>query len=178
MLENYYMLNTIETERLFLRPFRIGDEVAMFKNWTTDERVAKYCKWHPHKSIEETKQYLDMCINADYCLAITLNGGNDETIGAVDLVGKNDNGAYEIGYVLMHDYWGKGIMTEAVRAVIKCLFDRGFNKLAAKHHVNNPASGRVLEKCGMKYVGNSVSQKKFGSEELCEVKCYEITMKE
>lgn len=66
-------------------------------------------------------------------------------------------------------------MTEAVNAVIDELFKCGFDKIGACHCVDNPASGKVMEKCGMIYVRNSMGQKKFGSDEQYEVKCYEIS---
>ena len=166
-------MNILYTERLVLRQFRNDDSAAMYKNWTYDERVAKYCRWYPHKSIEETKEYLKLCLGAEYCWAITLKD-NDEPIGCIDLVGVNIYGVSEIGYVLMYEHWGQGIMTEAVKAVIDELFRCGFEKIGACHMIDNPASGRVMEKCGMVYVGNYMMQKKFGCEEQCEVRYYEI----
>lgn len=166
-------MNTLYTDRLILRPFREDDARAMYENWTYDGRVARYCRWHPHKSIEETKEYLKLCLSAEYCWAVTLKD-KDEPIGCVDVVGVNSAGVHEIGYVLMYDHWGEGIMTEAVKAVIAELFRSGFTKVGACHDVDNPASGRVMEKCGMTYVRSCMAQKKFGSDEQCEVKCYEI----
>lgn len=98
-------MRKIYTDRLVLRPFKENDAEAMYRNWTFDERVAKYCRWYPHKDISKT----------EYCWAITLKE-KDEPIGCVDLVGINSVGVPEIGYVLAYDYWGSGIMTEAVRA--------------------------------------------------------------
>jgi len=79
------------------------------------------------------------------------------------------------GIVLMYDKWGKGIMTEAVKAVVGELFRNGYQKVGACHNIDNPASGRVMEKAGMKYVRSCMAQKKFGSDEQCEVRCYEIS---
>lgn len=169
-------MKTLYTDRLILRPFKSGDEAAMYKNWTYDERVAKYCRWYPHKSISETEEYLKICLNAEYCWAITMKE-TDEPIGCIDLVGVNGAGVPEMGYVLAYGYWGKGIMTEAVKAVIEELFSCGFDKIGACHNTDNPASGRVMEKCGMTYVGNRMEQKKFGSDEQCEVRCFEISPK-
>ena len=91
-------MSTLYTNRLVLRPFKEEDAQAVYKNWTYDERVAKYCRWYPHKSVEDTVGYLKMCcINAEYCWAITLKD-TDEPIGAIDLVGDN-----EIGYVLAYN---------------------------------------------------------------------------
>lgn len=168
-------MTTLYTNRLTLRPFREGDAVAMYKNWTYDERVARYCCWHPHNSIAETEDYLKMCLKSEYSWAITLNN-TDEPIGSIDVVGVNSAGIPEIGYVLAYDYWGKGIMTESVSAVLNELFRCGFEKVGACHRVDNPDSGRVMEKCGMIYVRNCMTQRKFGSNEQCEVRCYEISL--
>ena len=167
------MMNTLYTKRLILRPFKNSDAEAMYRNWTYDSRVAQYCRWYPHKSIKETEEYLKICIDAEYSWAITLKG-NDEPIGCIDLVGINGAGVHEIGYVLMYAHWGQGIMTEALKAVIDELFCSGFEKIGACHNIDNPASGRVMEKCGMTYVRNYMTQKKFGSDEQCEVRYYEI----
>lgn len=168
-------MNKIYTVKLILRPFRDGDAEAIYQNWASDCRVSKYCRrWHPHKNIKETEAFLKMCVDAEYSWAITLKG-SDEPIGNIDLVGTNSDGVPEIGYVLSYEYWGMGIMTEAVKAVIDELFLLGFDKIGACHCSDNPASGKVMEKCGMKYVRNCMTQKKFGSDELCEVRCYEIT---
>lgn len=166
-------MNTLHTERLILRPFTENDAAAMFRNWTSDERVARHCRWHAHKDISETEQYLQMCLKAEYSWAITLKE-KDEPIGCIDVVGENSAGVPEIGYVLAHEHWRKGYMTETVKAVIDELFRCGFEKIGACHDVNNPASGRVMQKAGMIYVRNEKAQKKFGSDEQCEVRCYEI----
>ena len=166
-------METLYTKRLVLRPFKTEDAQAIYKNWTSDPRVAKYCTWYPHNSVEDTKMYVDMCMKKNYCWAITLKG-SDEPVGAIDVVGVTDDGAAHIGYVLMQSQWGKGVMTEAAKTVIAELFAQGFKVVGACHHPDNPASGRVMQKCGMTYVGNSMQNRKFDSEELCEVKIYEI----
>ena len=66
-------------------------------------------------------------------------------------------------------------MTEAVKAVISELFRCGFERIGACYRTDNPASGRVMEKSGMVYIRTCMAQKKFGSDEQCEVKCYEIS---
>ncbi len=86
----------------------------------------------------------------------------------------DDNRTAIIGYVLSHKYWNNGISTESLSAVITKLFDDGIEIIKAEHHIDNIASGRVMEKCGMKFTHNDKSQRKFGSAETCDVKCYEI----
>ncbi len=169
-------MNILKTNRLILRPFKKHDFNAMFKNWTYDERVAKYCRWYPHKNVDETKMLLDMYLNEDskYRWAITIKG-NDDPIGAIDVVDICDNNkTAEIGYVLSYQYWNTGIVTEAYNVVIENLFNENFSKIIAKHHVDNIGSGRVMEKCGMKYTHSTKAQEKFGSDKLCDVRCYEI----
>ena len=172
-------MSILYTDRLVLRPFKENDAEAMYKNWTFDNRVAKYCRWYPHSNIEMTQQLLNMYLEAakkgyEYRWAILLNG-NDEPIGAIDVVGvSEENKTATIGYVLSYNYWNKGYATEALKEVIKYLFDNGFNVIEAEHHIDNIASGKVMEKCGMKYIGDSKAQKKFGSDEYCIVKQYQI----
>ena len=67
-----------------------------------------------------------------------------------------------------------GYASEAPGGVINNLFNNGVDRIIAKHHIDNPASGRVMEKCDMRFVGLSKNQAKFGSDEECDVKCYEL----
>lgn len=172
-------MSIIETKRLVLRPFREGDAEMMYRNWTFDERVARYCRWYPHENVEVTENLLKMYLEEaaqgfEYRWAITLSG-EGEPVGAIDVVGVSGDGkTAEVGYVLSRKYWGRGIMTEALKTVIRALFRRGFTEVTACHHVDNPASGRVMEKCGMSFTGTAQVQEKFCSDKLCEVKCYSI----
>lgn len=125
-------MSILYTDRLVLRPFKETDAEAMYKNWTFDNRVAKYCRWYPHSNIEMTQQLLNIYLEEakkgfEYRWAILLNG-NDEPIGAIDVVRvSEDNKTATIGYVLSYNYWNKGYATEALKGVIKYLFDNGFN---------------------------------------------------
>lgn len=163
---------TQKTARLLLRPLREDDAPAMFKNWTWDERVAEYCRWYPHTNLSQTEQLLQIYLSDGnvYRWGIELDG---QLIGVIDVVDADDECA-TLGYVLSHDHWNCGYMSEALAAVIEHLFSCGFAAVAAEHHVDNPASGRVMEKCGMRFVGMRQTQRKFGSDELCDVKCYRI----
>lgn len=172
-------MSTLTTDRLVLRPFLEGDAEMMYRNWTSDENVAKYCHWHKHENLDTTVWLLNMYLEEaasgfEYRWAIT-EKGNDEPIGAIDVVGiTDDNKTAEIGYVLSKKHWNKGYATEAFKAVIDELFRNGFTKIKAAHHIDNPASGRVMEKCGMIFVGYDKTIAKWGSDELCDVKLYEL----
>ena len=172
-------MRIIETQRLLLRPFRTDDAKMMYQNWTYDERVARYCRWYPHQSISDTQALLEMYLEQakkgfPYRWAITYKG-DDIPIGVIDVVGVSEDGKRaEVGYVLSHAYWNRGIMSECLKAVIDFLFQAGFEEISANHHVDNPASGRVMEKCGMQFCGYEETQEKYGSDKLCKVKCYGI----
>lgn len=172
-------MSVIDTERLLLRPFTDNDAEEMFKNWTWDERVSRYCRWHPHGSIQETKELLKMYKSQtekgfDYRWGITLRDGND-LIGVIDVIDlSEDKKTAEIGYNLAYDYWNNGYATEALGGVINNLFNNGVDRIIGKHHIDNPDSGRVMEKCNMRFTGLSKTQAKFGSDEECDVKCYEL----
>jgi ribosomal-protein-alanine N-acetyltransferase len=147
----------IWTERLLLRRFREGDEVQMYRNYTSDPEVTKYLTWNPHKSQDVTRNYLSIILPEyespdTYRWAIELKG---EVIGAIDAVDMDtENENCEIGYCMGKAWWGKGIMTEALKAVIDFMFTvPGFYCVHARHDEQNPASGRVMAKAGMTYEG-------------------------
>lgn len=173
-------MSVICTERLVLRPFKDGDENAMFKNWTYDKRAAKWCRWTPHKSVAETKELLKIYTdktksNYKYRFAITLKD-IDEPIGCIDAVEiSKDNKTATIGYVLSYDYWNQGYVTESLKAIIEFLFNNGFERVIAEHRVENVASGRVMQKSGMKFTHFGKAKVNFNSEELCDTAWYEIT---
>lgn len=172
-------MEIIETERLILRPFRQGDQQAMFDSWTSDEQVAKWCRWYTHKDISDTEALLEMYLNEaengfPYRWAITLKGA-DKPIGCIDVVGMDDKESFcEIGYVISRKLWGKGLMTETVRAVTEELFRCGFKKVIAACKTDNIGSRRVMEKSGMTFAAEDVYQEKFGSDKTIPVFYYEI----
>lgn len=145
----------LKTERLVLRPFRQSDAEEMFLNWASDPQVTKYLTWTHHNSIEETRALLTAWEEESkrkdtYHWAITLNG---EVVGDIALVSVRGENA-TTGYCLSRKVWGKGIMTEAYREVLRfCIEEVGFHRVEAAHSALNPASGRVMEKCGLKYEG-------------------------
>jgi ribosomal-protein-alanine N-acetyltransferase len=149
----------IETERLILRRFKPSDAEYMFKNWATDSEVNKFLSWNSHKDLNETKKILDSWIN-DYakknCYNWTIELKDiDEIIGQISLVGLNEKYcSCEVGYTVGRLFWGKGIMTEAIKAVINYLFSEiGMNRIEARYNTLNLASGRVMQKSGMKHEG-------------------------
>ncbi len=145
----------IETERLILRPFHAGDGEAMYRNWTHDAATNKYLTWPMHENAEASEKlareweakYQDPSY---YQWAIELRELG-EPIGSIT-VGqlKEDIGAAEVGYCIGSPWWGRGLVPEALRAVVRFLITEvGMNRVSARHDVENPNSGKVMQKAGM-----------------------------
>lgn len=149
----------LETERLILRRFAMEDAEDMYRNWASDPEVPRFLTWPVHASVEVTKRVIESWIqdyaNEDfYSWAIEYKptGG---VVGSISVVKLNSLvGSADIGYCLSRALWGKGLMPEALKAVIAFLFDEvGVNRIAACHAPENPKSGRVMEKAGMRREG-------------------------
>ena len=114
--------------------------------------------WMPHKSIDESRQILDMFITGKKTFALEFNGKVIGSLGIeeynnAELPEYSDKLGREIGYVLSKDYWGRGLMPEAVKAVIKYLFDEvKLDFIACGHFTDNHQSMRAQEKCGFKHL--------------------------
>ena len=143
----------IKTDRLLLRKFRINDAEEIYTTWTSDERVAKYTSWYAHKNIEDTKAYVGYMVSktklSDYNWIIEFD---NKIIGSISVCYSDDYLEIAgIGYVLGYEYWGKGYMTEATKAVIQFLFnDVYYRKIIAGCDSENLGSIKVMEKVGMK----------------------------
>ena len=148
---------TILTERLVLRRFRQNDARAMFENWASDDDVTKYLTWPTHTSLEISQWVINDWISSYekddfYQWGIEFEG---QPIGSISVVDHRDDvGKAHVGYCIGRNWWRMGIMSETLKAVIDYLFDEiGFNRVEACYDPNNPNSGRVMAKCGMKYEG-------------------------
>jgi len=153
--------NTLETERLVLRPFSISDAESMFRNWANDPKVVHFMPYDVCNTIEETKSrinewmvYFKETAPNSAVFAIELKDSN-EVIGTIDFA-ETDREARsaEVGYQLGKLWWGNGYATEALRAVIKYVFEKvGLNRLWASYDPRNSNSGKVLQKAEMLYEG-------------------------
>ena len=150
---------TIETPRLTLRRAVCEDAEPMFRNWASDPEVTKYLTWPTYEKVETAYQILDLWASEyekpNYYQWMIVLKELGEPIGSISVVRQNDRvEEAEIGYCIGSNWWHKGIMTEALNAVIEYLFiEVGMNRVAARHDPNNPHSGGVMRKCGMKYEG-------------------------
>ena len=149
----------IDTERLILRRFTPEDAQAMYENWASQNNVTRYLTWPTHGSAEISAWVVNDWVShyddpAYYQWAIELKD-IAQPIGSIAVV-KCDNevGMLEIGYCIGENWWGKGIVTEAFSAILPFLFrEVGANRIQARHDSKNPASGRVMVKCGLTYEG-------------------------
>ena len=148
-----------ETERLILRPFTEDDAEKVFYGWASDDEVTKYLTWPTHKNVEASRGYIDYCLHlyddpSQYQWGIEVKATH-ELIGNISVVRSSDDlESAELGWVLGRKYWGCGYMPEAASKVLEVLFDEvGMNCVYAEYDVNNPKSGRVMQKIGMKFEG-------------------------
>ncbi|MGY3704908.1 GNAT family N-acetyltransferase [Vagococcus martis] len=149
------MTKSLETPHLKLRKMTVADATEVFENWTSSEVVAKYLTWEHHTSIEITEEYLTYEEkNRREGWGIVLKETN-QLIGNIAVVDdKKQLKTKTIGYVLGENFWNKGYMSEALTRVIDFLFETtDVNRIEAEHDVNNPSSGRVMEKSGMLFEG-------------------------
>lgn len=152
------MINTVlDTERLILRPLQ-GDDAAAIARYAGDRRIAAGKLSIPHPLPQDWAQryirYHQLAIAAreDFCLAMTRRP-DAQFIGIINLYPQSDNGA-QVGFWTGVPWWGRGYMTEALRAVLRFAFqDLALPRVHASHFRSNPASGRVLQKAGMRREG-------------------------
>jgi ribosomal-protein-alanine N-acetyltransferase len=174
----------LETNRLILRKFDFDDVEDMFYNWASDKDVTLSLSWQAHSNIEMTKKVLNRWIKCydnleSYKWAIETKD-NNTLIGNISLINVDNRlEKCEIGYCISKPYWNRGIVTEAFKRVISFAFDEiSFNRIGGRHQVGNVASGRVMEKCGLKYEGclREISKNNVG--EFVDCKYYSILKKD
>ncbi len=171
---------TIETPRLILRRFAMVDARAMYDNWASDPEVTKFLPWPPHESPAATAEILkhwveDYAQANQYLWAIVLKENGDAPIGSIAVVSHDDRiEKMEVGYYIGRAWWHRGVMTEALGAVMDFLFDEvGARRVECKHDVNNPHSGAVMQKCGLRYEG-TLRGAGWNNQGVCDVSYYAL----
>lgn len=142
----------LETDRLILRKFTEDDLKALYYIHS-DEEVNRFLPWFPLRNMEDARAFYeerfmsryreDRAYNYAVCLK-----ENDYPVGYVN-VSMDDS--YDFGYGLRREFWHRGIITEAGKAVIEQLRIDEIPYITATHDVNNPRGGRVMKRLGMKY---------------------------
>lgn len=161
----------VETPRLILRPWEMKDLADLYA-YASVPGVGEMAGWNHHKNLEESKTILRKFIDEKKTFALELKE-NGKVIGSLGLEemnpdpeGTNKLGR-EIGYVLSRDYWGRGLMPEAVSAVIDyCFKELGYDYLTCGHFLRNDRSRRVVEKSGFRFFGESKFETRYDTVEV------------
>ena len=160
----------LHTSRLILRPWRQADLPDFFE-YASADGVGQMAGWLPHKTPEETQAILDSFIAHKKTFALELNR---KVIGSLGIETYKEENFPElislqgrsIGYVLSKSYWGQGLMPEAVRAVIRYLFEaEKLDFLLISHFAWNMQSRRVIEKCGFSFLRETTHTTHYGTLE-------------
>lgn len=142
----------LETERLILRRFSDCDMEALFLI-LKDEEVNRFLPWYPVKNMEETEKFYreryvsKYAQSQGYAYAICLKE-DDFPIGYIKVDMEEH---HDFGYGLRKEFWHKGLVTEAGKAVVEQVRKDGLPYITATHDRNNPRSGNVMQKVGMIY---------------------------
>ncbi len=157
--EYFARLPVIDTPRLTLRKMRMSDAPDVYR-YARDPEVARHVLWEAHQSVWDTRAYIRYLLwqyrsglPGSWAIELKETG---KVVGTIGYMSYNaDNATVEVGYSLAREQWGKGLMTEALTAVIAETFRAlDMHRIEAMHFTDNPASGRVMEKCGMTHEGH------------------------
>lgn len=148
---------TIETERLFLRPWRETDAAALFK-YAGDPDVGPVAGWPPHTSVEESLEIIRTVFAAPETYAVVPKEAG-EPVGCCGIMRSDGlhtadmkRGEAEIGYWIGKPYWGRGLIPEAVGALLSRAFDElALDAVWCGYYEGNTKSKRVVEKCGFRF---------------------------
>ena len=165
---------TIKTKRLTLSPVRLSDTDDIFR-YASNPNVFRYTTAHTLLTLDDASKFVKRLVNKPegaFTLAIRLRG-NSQVIGVIEFGTRGEKGG--VDYSLAEEHWNRGIMTEAVQAMI----DWGFSNYPELQAISSSAitvnrgSSRVMEKCGMRYERRTKEKyEKF--EELVDVDVYII----
>jgi ribosomal-protein-alanine N-acetyltransferase len=175
-------LPELDTPRLRLRKLRLSDASDMFE-YARDHDVSKYTLWEPHSSIDETNRIIEGFIKSyqkgeieNWAIEYRENAKLIGTCGYFFWI--PEYARAEIQYALSKDYWGKGLMTEALHAILDFGFNKmELNRIEAKCMVENAASEKVMQRLGMKYEG-ILREYVFAKSRFYDLKSYAILKKE
>lgn len=178
----FLYLSELETPRLILRRITLRDARDIYE-YGRDPEVARFVLWDAYTSVSEARSYIRFMIRkyhsgepSSWCIEWKETGEVIGTIGYMWI--QHEHGSAEVGYSLSHPFWNRGIMTEALKAVLKYSFDSlHLNRIEAQHETLNPASGAVMRKCGMTREG-TLRQRLLNKGKYVDVDLYAILRSE
>lgn len=171
-------MTVITTQRLHLRPIREEDADDIYA-YSSSPNVGTNAGWKPHESKEETLEIMNaIFLNQESVFGIVL-AEKEKLIGSLGLIAdpkRENDRVMMLGYALGEEYWSKGIMTEAVNAVLSY----GFNELAldmisAYCYPFNERSKKLLKKCGFVYEGTLKLAERIYDGQVYDNECYALT---
>ena len=149
----------LKTDRLILRQFTEADIEPAFRNWESDDKVTEFLRWPTAKSIEQvvevTTEWIENYKNLNFYQWAIVPKDLNEPIGTISVVGMDEMcDKLHIGYCIGSKWWHKGYTSEAFSTIIPFLFEEvKAQRIESQHDPNNPNSGKVMAKCGLKYEG-------------------------
>jgi|SRR4030095_5239658 RimJ/RimL family protein N-acetyltransferase len=180
--ELFKNLPVIETTRLRMRRLSMRDASDVFEYASVTE-VAENVTWENHRNLSDSIHFLRV-ITQQYENGIPSPWGiiYNETSKLIGTIGfhvwNKINSFAEVGYAISKDYWNKGLMTEALKAILGFGFNHmHLNRIEATCKLQNEASEKVMKKCGFKFEGIMV-QKLFAKGEFHDLKLFAITKDE
>ncbi len=145
----------LETSRLTLRRMEREDARELYE-YAKNPNVGPHGGWKPHESVEESLEIIEKLFIPSDTFAI-IHKASQKLIGAVSLEKdkrRPEMKSREVGYSLAEEFWGQGYMTEAVKEVLRYVFEeKGLDIVAITANPANTRSLRVIEKCGFVYEG-------------------------
>lgn len=143
----------METNRLRFRLWR-EDDAEELLGLASDSEVGPMAGWPPHGSVEESLEVIRTVFASDHVWALELKE-TGRIVGCMGYYTHEDSNIgiaeteFEVGYWIGKEYWNRGYCTEALRAMIEyCFGTKQATTLWCDYFVDNPASGRVMSKCG------------------------------
>ncbi|MCR5768920.1 MAG: GNAT family N-acetyltransferase [Lachnospiraceae bacterium] len=173
----------IETERLILRRLTEDDAEAMYNNWASDPEVTKFLTWPTHTDKDVSRNiirtWLPLYEKDDYYhWTIILKEKGGEPVGTIHGLPDDNTCSVQVGYCLSRSLWHRGIMSEALQAVIDFFFNEvGAERICSYHDPNNPHSGMVMTHCGMKYEGTLRASDR-NNTGICDASWYSLLRRE
>ena len=168
---------TLETERLLLRPLSSDDAEAAFA-WLSDPEVNRFMPYPLYTEVEAARQWIASATRQPrYYLFGFVRKADGLLIGSGD-ISPRENDSWGFGYNLRRDCWNQGYATEATRAMIDFAHRVfGVRDFEAEHAAANPASGRVIEKCGLIFDHNG-EYGRFDGSEVFPAKYYRMHLED
>lgn len=156
--------DTIETKRLLLRRFQLEDKQDLLE-YASQEETLRYLTWEGVQTLEQAMESIQGYYQTQSgCFAIILKE-TKKCIGAIEIRLEEEHDKADFGYMLNSRFWNKGYMTEALLGIFEFAFETlQLNRIEGTHHLKNPASGKVMQKCGMQKEGIGIQEKKIKGE--------------